>query len=868
MRRRRNWLQLAHFGAVGACGYVVNLAVFITLVRRAALSYQLAAACSFALAATGNYTCNRLWTFRRRRGSVATQGPRFLVVSLVALAANILVLHALVGLGMEKLAAQAMAITLVTPVSFLGNKLWTFAPPDERARRDVGAIVPLLALAGALAAGYVFYAFPLSLSPARAAAPSARLIGRLELWAMLAHWRLLVPDTRAETAVAAIAVVLVAFALYGAALALAWRSGNARRSPLVAALAASATFFAIAVLSLPTINTDAYNYIATGRVAAFHHANPYTVAPARFPADSVYRYAGHKYTSTPGDNKLGAWTLITMALAHVGGHDVVTSLLLYRLVFMAFNLANLALIVVLARRLQPRLQLAGVVAYGWNPIVVIGGQTKVDTVMVFFLLAGALALARAHRRTAVLCLGLSVLVKLITLPLLVAYLLRHARRRRWRQLTGDLALLAAVTLAVYAPFVGAPDLVAREAALVFGGSSAPSALRPLLGGGFLALIVVVAVSRDRSLPALVRGWALIALYSGAFLTHFGFSWYLMVLIALGAIAAEARVLIAAAGLSVGAFLLNTLDTTGAATADMPPRAAVCLVPAVICGLGWALAARRRSAGTRAGASADRRVRADRGGIPWLVIPTYNEAQNIESAVRRAVAALAAVAPAGFRILIVDDDSPDGTGHIAERLAGELPAVSVLHRRQRQGLGPAYLAGFRRALQCGAGYVLQMDADGSHDPDDLARLLRAVRDGGADVALGSRYAPGGRTVGWPWRRRALSRAGCWYARSVLGVPIHDLTGGFKCFAADALGALDLATVRCRGYAFQVELSYRAARGGWRIEEVPITFCDRRLGASKMTWRIALEAAWVIPQLRLPPVPPTPTVHSDRLVGALP
>jgi dolichol-phosphate mannosyltransferase len=244
----------------------------------------------------------------------------------------------------------------------------------------------------------------------------------------------------------------------------------------------------------------------------------------------------------------------------------------------------------------------------------------------------------------------------------------------------------------------------------------------------------------------------------------------------------------------------------------------------------------------------------RTGLPWVILPTFNEADNIERIITAVAAVLERVTPAGYRILIVDDDSPDGTGAIADRLAAGHAAVEVLHRSEREGLGPAYIAGFRRALADGAAYVMEMDADGSHNPDDLARLLIAARDGGADLVLGSRYVPDGRILDWGVVRRATSWGGCWYARIMLGVAVRDLTGGFKCFAAEVLETIDLDTVRSRGYAFQVELTYRALRAGYTVEELPITFRDRTRGSSKMSWRIALEAAWLIPRLRSSSSPP--------------
>jgi dolichol-phosphate mannosyltransferase len=225
-----------------------------------------------------------------------------------------------------------------------------------------------------------------------------------------------------------------------------------------------------------------------------------------------------------------------------------------------------------------------------------------------------------------------------------------------------------------------------------------------------------------------------------------------------------------------------------------------------------------------------------------VLPTYNEAGNVEPVVRAVLDALP-----GGRVLVVDDNSPDGTGEVVDRLAAELGGVEVLHRPAKGGLGQAYVSGFARALAAGAGYVFEMDADLSHDPADLPRLLAAARDG-ADVVLGSRYVPGGGVEDWDPVRRGLSRAGCAYARRVLGVGVRDLTGGYKCFRADALEAIDYATVRSQGYAFQVELTFRALRRGLSVAELPITFCERRRGESKMSLRIALEAAVLVPRLR--------------------
>jgi len=235
------------------------------------------------------------------------------------------------------------------------------------------------------------------------------------------------------------------------------------------------------------------------------------------------------------------------------------------------------------------------------------------------------------------------------------------------------------------------------------------------------------------------------------------------------------------------------------------------------------------------------------GEPWLILPTYNEAENVDAIVAASGDVLARAAPGGFRILPVDGGPPDRTGELADRLAARHSWVQVLHRAEKNGIGPAYLAGFRHALDRGAAYLLEMDSDFSHDPADLARLLEAVY-GGADLALGSRYVPGGGVSDWGLLRRLVSEGGSTYARLVLGLSVRDLTGGFKCFRREVLEAIHFDRVRSRGYAFQVELTYRAVQAGFRVVEVPIVFRDRRHGTSKMSWRIAAEAMWLVPRLR--------------------
>ena len=231
---------------------------------------------------------------------------------------------------------------------------------------------------------------------------------------------------------------------------------------------------------------------------------------------------------------------------------------------------------------------------------------------------------------------------------------------------------------------------------------------------------------------------------------------------------------------------------------------------------------------------------------WLILPTYNERDNLEPLVRAVVPRLASTGLA-HKVLVVDDGSPDGTGEVADGLAAAIPEVEVLHRANKQGLGRAYLAGFEVALAAGASLVMEMDSDFSHDPADVPRLVAAAE--AADLVLGSRYVPGGGVASWGLVRRLVSRGGCAYARLVLGIPVRDLTGGFKCFNRRVLEGLDLTGVHANGYGFQIELTYEAVRAGYSVTEVPIVFRERRVGVSKMTPPIALEAVWKVLALRL-------------------
>jgi dolichol-phosphate mannosyltransferase len=230
----------------------------------------------------------------------------------------------------------------------------------------------------------------------------------------------------------------------------------------------------------------------------------------------------------------------------------------------------------------------------------------------------------------------------------------------------------------------------------------------------------------------------------------------------------------------------------------------------------------------------------------IVLPTYNECDNLQRVVE-AIGAERARTPFPGDVLVVDDASPDGTGELADELAATHPWLHVLHRPDKRGLGRAYVDGFRWALERDYTHILEMDADLSHPPDAIPRLLKAAAD--ADLVLGSRYVAGGGVTGWPPHRRVISRGGSLYARTLLGVSVRDLTGGFKCFHRRVLENADLDSVHGQGYVFQIELTYRTLRMGGRVSEVPITFCDRTAGTSKMTLAIVAEAVWKVPALRL-------------------
>lgn len=235
------------------------------------------------------------------------------------------------------------------------------------------------------------------------------------------------------------------------------------------------------------------------------------------------------------------------------------------------------------------------------------------------------------------------------------------------------------------------------------------------------------------------------------------------------------------------------------------------------------------------------MKSDHRARAVVLLPTYNEIDNLP----RIVPAILDAAPVD--LFILDDNSPDGTGAMADKLAAGNPRIHVVHRANKQGLGAAYLDGFARALAAGYDRILEMDADFSHPPGHLNEMLRLAND--YDVVLGSRWVKGGGTRNWPWRRQVISRLGSLYARTILGVSVRDLTGGFKCFRREVLEGIDLSSITTTGYAFQIEMTYRALKRGFKVVETPIIFVEREQGVSKMSRRIVVEAVVKVPKLRL-------------------
>lgn len=467
------------------------------------------------------------------------------------------------------------------------------------------ASIALVWLAVLLALAIAWFGFVFPRTPGRMEEPTVGLIARLPLWDAVVRLPVAVPGTAPAVAEAVFVASIVAFVLYALAVAIAWLTASRRRSSrdlTAIAIAGAIVFFAIGVLSLPNRDRDIYAYAAYGRLVAAYHENPYTTPPASLPQDPVASLGDPRYTSLP-DDKLPAWTIFGSAVATLGGGDPVSALLAFRTALFALNVASLGLIAMIVRRVRPALLVPALVIYGWNPIVAVHGESKTDTLMVFLLLLGALLVVAGRRRTAVVPLALSGLVKLMTGPLLILYWLGTLRLRRWGE-AGVIAVVGLATAAlVYAPFLRDPAILVDHAALIGrGGSILPPWTRPLVAIAFAVLVAGCAWYQDGRIATLFTGWAVIALFFSLFLTPIALGWYLMTLIALVAIQLDPRLVATTVALGAVSFVFTMRET--AYSPSFPPpqvlpvarsEAYLGLVLAVALAVAVILLVRRRTA---------------------------------------------------------------------------------------------------------------------------------------------------------------------------------------------------------------------------------------------------------------------------------
>lgn len=415
-------------------------------------------------------------------------------------------------------------------------------------------------LGGCLLLAFLFYNFVVPQTPGRLLRHSMELVPKFPLWSWIASQPLPVPSQTEAVAIGLVLFAILAFVAYGTTVYLSWKQ-KGKPAALVVVVLLALVFFFVSVLSLPNVNTDIYLYVLHGRVAAVHGSNPYYVVADEFPDDPLYPYASRNYTNRPGD-KLPAWMIINVVLARLAGDDPVNSLLFYRTTFFLFNAANLGLIAAILRRLQPEYLLAGLVLYGWNPIVVLYGQSKIDTVMTFYLLLAAWFLVVDRERWSIVFLGLSALVKLITLPLAAVYLLRQIRLRQWRQLAVELVLLVATAVLLSLLFWQGPGLIANIVGLLrVAGSATADTGQWVLQLLFILVVLWTGITQDGRLPRLLWGWSVVLLYFSLFLIPLGNSWYLITLIALASLSLDWRLTFMTLSLSFSAFLFNIWYST-------------------------------------------------------------------------------------------------------------------------------------------------------------------------------------------------------------------------------------------------------------------------------------------------------------------
>jgi len=483
------------------------------------------------------------------------------------------------GFSLKRLNATFVKLVYSPPeepklrwVQFIRN---LFAKTDGRLAFVLGMFSSILVII------YFFYNFIITQTPMRMAKPSAALIQNLPLWARIKSLPLPIPRNGEIIAISLILFVAIAFFFYAFAVLLTWgRRGNFLSISTV--LISAAVFFLISVWSFPNVNRNIFNYMLRGRTAAIYNSNPYYVPAERFSEDPIYRYANPKHTEKPG-GKLPAWMLINVSVAKLAGNEPVKMLLFYRFTFFTFSILNLILIAAILRRLYPRFMLSGILLYGWNPIVIIYGQSKIDTVMVFYLLLGSYLLVRNRNLIAVASLTLSALTKLVTLPLIAIYWLRELALRRWRGLLITSVILGVTAFAVYVPFWYGPGIILQHIGLVSaGGATASGFSKAFLRVGFCLLIVWVAYTQNGTTPMLFRGWAIVMLYFSFFITKVGSADYLMTLLWLASLSCDFRIVWLTIAITFSSFMLNIWHTNSSGLFPLPdlfslPRLLIYLV---------------------------------------------------------------------------------------------------------------------------------------------------------------------------------------------------------------------------------------------------------------------------------------------------
>jgi hypothetical protein len=406
------------------------------------------------------------------------------------------------------------------------------------------------------------------LTPGRIHRAGTTLIDELPIWSFANRARGAIVDSPQIIAALIVSSAVIAFAAYGIAIYMSWKYPY-RKQTLFVIIASTLLLLGTSVIALPNFNTDIYDFIVAGRVAAVYYNNPLYVPADRFPNDPIYPYASRQYTSIPG-GRLPTWTFLNISLAWLGGNDPVVNLLVNRTAFMLLNLANLALVYAILRKSNPTLALTGLIVYGWNPIVIVHGQSKTDTFMVFFLLLAILWLVTSKKQLVIFALTLSGFVKLITLPLIGVYWLQKIRFREWRLLVFDLILFVTTILVLYLPFMRDPGLIIRQLNYAgAGGASLPRELQFIFLAGFFVLIFFVGIRQDGSNEKLLRGWLIVTLYFSVFLNRVQFSWYLMTLIALTSVTLIRHITALTVALSLVSFVFNMWEYTSTEAFRLP-----------------------------------------------------------------------------------------------------------------------------------------------------------------------------------------------------------------------------------------------------------------------------------------------------------